>query len=316
MSHSQANSAKNELRAGIGDLRAFVSVAHHGAVARAAESLGRTQPSVSARLASLESAWKTKLFRRVARGMELTPEGARLLPMAESILHDLERLEHQAGVPHGRKEELRLGAGDALGRRLLPRALAKLLGESPSIDVRLREGNGQMLIDSLREGEIDLALIVAPAGESVGSGLQIEPLFSSPVALLCPPDWIAASEQERSVDGEVTLSDLDDEPLVTLQQGSSFRRHLEAQFNRESVKFQAAVEVGNLSLVRRFVMTGLGVAAVPEIAFSTRPRPSRYAMKRIVDIDPVHYAYAVRSGVPLPDAVQRLLERLRQPRAA
>ena len=96
----------------------------------------------------------------------MTPEGARLLPMAESILHDLERLEHQAGVPHGRKEELRLGAGDALGRRLLPRALAKLLGESPSIDVRLREGNGQMLIDSLREGEIDLALIVAPDGES------------------------------------------------------------------------------------------------------------------------------------------------------
>jgi len=168
----------------------------------------------------------------------------------------------------------------------------------------------------LREGEIDLALIVAPDGESVASGLQIEPLFSSPVALLCPPDWVAASEHEGGVDGEVCLRDLDDEPLVTLQQGSSFRRHLEGQFNRESIKFQAAVEVGNLSLVRRFVMTGLGVAAVPEIAFSTRPRPTRYTMKRIVDIDPLHYAYAVRSGVPLPDAVQRLLERLRQPRAA
>ena len=76
--------AVSEIRAGVGDLRAFVAVARLGAVARAAEALGRTQPSVSARLAALEAAWNTRLFRRVARGMVLTPEGTRLLPFAET----------------------------------------------------------------------------------------------------------------------------------------------------------------------------------------------------------------------------------------
>jgi len=95
------------------------------------------------------------LFRRVARGMVLTPEGTRLLPFAETILQDLEKLESAAGLPAGTSSELRLGAGDALARRLLPRALARLLEEMPGIDVRLREGTGANLLAALRDGEID-----------------------------------------------------------------------------------------------------------------------------------------------------------------
>ena len=61
-------------------LLTFVAVARAGSVGRAAERRARTQPRLSARLLALEGAWGTKLFRRHARGMALTPEGARLLP--------------------------------------------------------------------------------------------------------------------------------------------------------------------------------------------------------------------------------------------
>ena len=66
-------------------LETFVAVARAGSVVGAAERLARTQPSISARLLALEAAWATKLFRRHARGMALTPEGARLLPLAEQL---------------------------------------------------------------------------------------------------------------------------------------------------------------------------------------------------------------------------------------
>jgi hypothetical protein len=127
---------------------------------RAAALLNRTQPSISARIAALESAWKTRLFRRAARGMELTPEGARLLPGAESVLRGLEELDREAGLPVVAPGELRVGSGDALGRRLLPGALAKLLREQPELEIHLREGTGRLLIEALRDGEIDLALVV------------------------------------------------------------------------------------------------------------------------------------------------------------
>src|SRR6185503_9638448 len=109
-------------------LRAFVSVARQAHVGRAAARLGRTQPSVSARLARLEAAWDTRLFRRHARGMTLTPEGARLLPLAEAVLRGADALEEAAGAPVRGPRELRVGAGDALGRALLPRTIARLLG--------------------------------------------------------------------------------------------------------------------------------------------------------------------------------------------
>jgi LysR family hydrogen peroxide-inducible transcriptional activator len=301
--------AVSEIRAGVGDLRAFVTVARLGAVARAAEALGRTQPSVSARLAALEAAWNTRLFRRVARGMVLTPEGTRLLPFAETILRDLEKLENEAGLPSGSSAELRLGAGDALGRRLLPRALARLLEKMPGIDVRLREGTGTTLLDALRDGDIDLALIVAKPDEPAPPGISVEPLFDSPVQLMAPPGLL--DDAASSVD----LAELADQPIVTLQPGSSFRAHLETAFARNGLRLRPAVEVGNLSLVRRFVITGLGVAPVPAVAFSPRPRPARYALLEMSEVPEVCYAYAVRSGAPLPVSAQRLLEQIAGKRA-
>ncbi len=296
--------AISEILAGVGDLRAFVAVARLGAVARAAEALGRTQPSVSARLAALEAAWNTRLFRRVARGMVLTPEGTRLLPFAETILQDLEKLENEAGLPAGASSELRLGAGDALARRLLPRALARLLEDMPGIDVRLREGTGATLLDALRDGEIDLALIVSSGDEPAPPGISVEPLFGSPVELMTPPGLL--DDAASSID----LAELAELPIVTLQPGSSFRSHLEGAFTRNGLRFRPAVEVGNLSLVRRFVITGLGVAPVPAIAFSRRPRPTRYAMLEMTDLPEVRYAYAVRSGAPLPVSVELLLDQI------
>jgi DNA-binding transcriptional LysR family regulator len=293
-------------RADVPALRAFVAVARLGTVARAAGALGRTQPSVSTRLARLERAWSTRLFRRVARGMTLTPEGARLLPMAEAALRELEELDWAAGLPVSHAAELRLGAGDALGRERLPAALAELLAEQPRLEVQLREGPGPKLLDALRAGEIDLALVVTRAGEPTGEGIDLEPLIDSEVRLLVPRGRPPSSRA-------VPLRSLGRERLVALQEGSAFRRHVELAFAASGVPFRPAVEVGNLSLVRRFVAAGLGVAPVPHLAFPN-PSPAEGAeLRRVGGLPPVRYARAVRSGVPLPSAMERLLELLRAP---
>ena len=281
-------------------------MARCGAVARAAAILGRTQPSVSARLASLEAAWGTRLFRRLARGMVPTPEGARLLPMAEAILRELEELDWSAGLPVSHAGELRLGAGDALARELLPKALATLLDEQPGVDVQLREGTGPRLLEALRDGEIDLALVVLPSTTAPGlpDGVEVRPLVQSEVALLVPPG------KGRQSARALPLRSLEGQPLVVLQTGSAFRRHLEAAFGAARVAFRPAVEVGNLSLVRRFVAAGLGVAPVPNVAFSRKDALTGVDRRRLGGVAPVTYHRAVRSGIPLSNAVHRLLELL------
>jgi LysR family hydrogen peroxide-inducible transcriptional activator len=283
-------------------LETFVAVARAGSVGRAALRLARTQPSISARLAALESAWATKLFRRHARGMALTPEGSRLLPLAEAALQSLGALDRAAGLPIAGHDELRIGAGDALGREVVPRAIARLLRESPALSIRVLEGPAPRLLEALRAGEIDLAMVVgASSGEA--AGVSCEPLLSSPIDLLVPPGERAGRE--------VALERLRDRRLVTLQRGSGFRRHLEDAFDAAGVPFRPAVEVGNLSLVRRFVAAGLGVGPVPSIAFARDRGERASTRRRLRGVPPVPYGLARRAGVPLTSAAERLVELLR-----
>ena len=285
-------------------LRAFVSVARLGHVGRAAVRLGRTQPSVSARLARLEAAWNTRLFRRHARGMTLTPEGARLLPLAEAVLRGADALEEAAGVPVRGPRELRVGAGDALGRALLPRTIARLLGSDPGLEVRLVEGPAPRLIRALQEADIDVALVVASG--SVPAGLESAPLLESPVDLLLPPGTAPGPRA-------LPLAFLRQKRVVLLQPGSAFRRHVEDVFAREGIQAHAAVEVGNFSLVRRFVAAGLGVAPVPAVAFAGEAgRAPRVEVRRLRAFPPAAYARLVRAGAPLATPVRHFLELLQR----
>jgi len=285
-------------------LETFVAVARLGSVVRAADRLGRTQPSLSARLSALETAWGTKLFRRHARGMSLTPEGARLLGLAESALQGLAAVDRAAGLPLAETHELRVGAGDALGRELLPRALVVLLRESPRLSIRLLEGNSPGLIEALRAGEIDLALVAgASARDLAGRGIEFGSLLESRVDLLVP-----TGDHSKA---PATVASLASRRIVSLQRGSGFRRHLEDAFAEAGVPFRPAVEVGNLSLVRRFVASGLGVAPVPAVAFPQVARLKGVACRRLRGVAPVPYAAAFRAGVPLAPPAERLLGFLR-----
>jgi len=96
-----------------------------------------------------------------------------------------------------------------------------------------------------------------------------------------------------------------------LQRGSGFRRHLEEVWSAAGVPFRPAVEVGNLSLVRRFVAAGLGVAPVPAIAFASRGADRGTKRRGLRAVPPVQYVLARRAGVPLTQAAASLVELLR-----
>jgi DNA-binding transcriptional LysR family regulator len=293
--------------ADVAALETFVAVARLGSVVRAALRLGRTQPSLSARLAALEADWGVKLFRRHARGMALTPEGAELLGLAEAALQSLAAVDTAAGRPSAGELEIRVGSGDALGRELLPRALASLKREQPALAVRVLEGATPRLLDALRAGEVDLALVTGPPGNFAGErGLTYELLFASPVVLLTR----RGSGSLRAA----TPKALQGRPIVSLQRGSGFRRHLEVAFAASNVPFTPAVEVGNLSLVRRFVAAGLGMAPVPAIAFPAGGKSAGVERRALRDIEPIAYGVASRAGMPRSETAHRFLELLRNQR--
>ncbi|MBD3869495.1 MAG: LysR family transcriptional regulator [Acidobacteria bacterium] len=288
-------------------LRAFVAIARMGTVGRAADALGRTQPSISTRLSDLESSWATRLFHRRARGMDLTPEGERLLPMAVSALASMDELDRAAGKPLAGGSTLRVGAGDALGRGLLPAALKNLLARFPGVDVRIVEGAGSRLLETLQRGEIDVALVTGgPREHPAAAALPFRLLLRSRVSVLIP--------ESRKLRGKhsVGLHWLSGERLVTLQPGSSFRRFLEREYSESGFPFRPAVEVGSFSLVRRYVAAGLGVAPVPAVALDPKPGGNGIQVRRLRNVRSIAYYSVVRSAVPLPEPAAALIEGIRE----
>jgi DNA-binding transcriptional LysR family regulator len=233
--------------------------------------------------------------------MELTPEGEHLLPLTVAALDALEALDRAAGVPLAGEAEIRVGSGDALGRELLPGALRVVLREFPGTGVKIVEGSGRSLFGALVRGEIDVALVAAPAGVAPDASIEVDPCIRSQVDLLLPGNHRLRGRSRLS------LRSLSDERLVVLHRGSSFRRHLEEQFARVGVPFRPAVEVGSFSLVRRYVAAGLGVAPVPEVAFRGNGAGRSVLRRRLGGVPPLFYRQATRRGVPLPAPTRRLL---------
>jgi DNA-binding transcriptional LysR family regulator len=161
-------------------LEYFAAVARHRHFTRAAEELYVTQPALSQQVRRLEEELGLALLRRTSRGVELTPAGEDLLGRAGTILAEVERarteMDQHAGVSRGL---VRVAAttGDALR---LPQALAEFHGEHPGIRIGLRQGSAPEVVELVRKGAADLAVI----GDAATPGLETTVVAEEP--LLAP----------------------------------------------------------------------------------------------------------------------------------
>src|SRR2546428_244144 len=149
----------------IGQIEAFVEAQRRGSITRAAEALGLTQPTLTARVRSLEAELGVTLLTRGRRGVALTPAGRRFLPRALAALDALERAAVEARA--GREVKggtLALGLASDVAVYLAPPALARFARRYPDVDVRVVSGRSRAIAEALRADEIE-AGIVSPLPE-------------------------------------------------------------------------------------------------------------------------------------------------------
>lgn len=170
----------------ISHLRAFVMIAREGNLTRAATRLNLTQPAVSLQLKTLQTQLDTQLFSRTPAGMQLTDEGAKLLPFAERILTSIG--EFQQGM-HALKSTIAgtLAIGTILDpefTRLGP-LLKRLVETYPQLCTQLRQGMSGSVLHQMKQGEIDVGYYLGlPTKE-----FHYEILTSFTYHVLAPAGW-------------------------------------------------------------------------------------------------------------------------------
>ena len=240
-------------------LRAFVAVTQERSFGSAAHVLGISQPAVSVQIRDLETSIGFPLFQRGSRGVELTSIGTSLIPFARRALDSLAEFA-QAAAPQSVDSALRLGAIPTLAPYLLPKIVAGLGG---AISLQLSEQRTDVLVNSLRDHSIDLALLALPI---VDSDIETCELFTDTFYLAVPFDHPLAGSSG------IHLGAIADFPVLLIEDGHCLRGQAEEICASAKVSNTFDVGAAGLATVCQMVAAGSGVTLLPECAVELEAR--------------------------------------------
>jgi DNA-binding transcriptional LysR family regulator len=256
----------------------FLAVARERSFTRAAERVPVSQPGISHQIRQLEAELGSELFDRSAKPVRLTPAGRALLPHAQGALDAAaagrDALDRLRGIVSGR---ISLGTIPGIPHVDLAGLLAAFHSEHPHVEMTLREEHPVALLEHLRRDEYD-ATIVGLSQPEPPDGLHGEVISAEPLVLVAAPDHGLAHF------GLARVSQLRDEPLVTLTRGSALRAHLEAACEAEGFPARIALETSDVNLLGELVARGLGVTIVPRSI--AEAAAARYPLE-IIGVRPV-----------------------------
>ncbi|MCZ7417230.1 LysR family transcriptional regulator [Streptomyces sp. WMMC897] len=273
-----------------------VAVAEERNFTRAAERVHISQSGVSAQIRQLERDLGTELFGRSARGVTLTAAGEAALTHARAALAAAEAIGQAVGevaeVLRGR-----LTVGMVTGCTLTPLfdALAAFHRTHPGVELSLVEGHSLQLLDAVRSGTVDVALV----GTATASpeGLEALPVVAERLVVAVPPSHPLARRKR------VTLRDVCEHPLVCMPPGTGLRavfdRACAARNLRPSVTLQASAPEAVADLAAR----GLAVAV---LSASTVGTDGERLVARTID-DAEDLAYLTLAWRPSPSPATRTL---------
>jgi DNA-binding transcriptional LysR family regulator len=246
-------------------LRYVVAVAEERNFTRAAARAHVAQPAVSQQIAQVERELGAPLFERSHRGVALTTAGAAFLPYARAAL-----AAATAGSDAVRTLRGELAGELAIGTIPSPTEwLVRQLGgfgrRYPAVRLTVHTGHPEALADGVAAGSLDAAAIgvvagrlpAGPAGKRLPAGLASQTIATEPLVVAVPPD------HPRAGAAPVSLSDLRDEPLVTLTPGTGLRTVLEAACAEAGFDPRIAIAANDLGVLADLVAHGLGVALMP-----------------------------------------------------
>lgn len=247
-------------------LRVFAAVAGEGSFAKAARRLFMSEPTISTHIRSLERSIGSTLIDRSRgrRRVELTASGRMLLHTCQSVFQALEQgVAAIRSYEESARATIAIGSGPHFGGFVLPRLIEDFNCAHPNVTVRVEVGRNQNLLDELKRGRLDLAVLFAPIEDDE---VVCEPFACAEVGLIGP------AGHRYALEDFVSLERIVEEPLIVAEPSSPPRQALEQVAIGRGLSLRIVMEAQDIYARIKAVVNGLGVApmyldaAAPEIA--------------------------------------------------
>jgi DNA-binding transcriptional LysR family regulator len=241
-------------------LKTFQEVVKLGSFSEVAKRLAISQPAVSFQIQKLEHELGMRLIDRTQRAITLTAAGKRLLRFAESIeevrqqlQHDLDRMREEVSG------DLLIASSTIPGEFLLPPLLAEFKAMHPAVRVQVTVSDSLTVINGIRDNAYEVGFCgVLPEGE-----LKSFKVAEDEIVLIVFPEHPFAQRDE------VSLAELEGEPLIFREDTSGTQRNLETRLSQAGLdlgKWVPNLILGTTQAVVSAVEARAGIAFVSNLA--------------------------------------------------
>ncbi len=243
------------------ELKYIVAVAREKHFGHAAEACFVAQPTLSVAIKKLEDELGVVIFERGGAEISVTPLGGQIVTQAELVL------EQTAAIKEIAKQNkdplsgpLRLGVIYTIAPYLLPQLVGTMIEQVPQMPLVLQENFTVRLIELLRQGELDAAIMALPVPDH---GLMVQPLYDEPFVVALPKHhrWAGRSS--------ITAEELKSETMLLLGNGHCFRDQVlevcpeMSRYSSSGGGIARTFEGSSLETIRHMVASGIGITVLP-----------------------------------------------------
>jgi len=235
-------------------LRYFLVVAREESFSRAADALYLSQPTLSRQIREMEEELGVQLLTRTNRNVRLTQEGMRLRRRAQEIVDLMDKTKDE--FAHREDEitgDIFIGCGETQAMRQIARVVIPLQREHPGIRFHLYSANADEVTEKLDRGLLDFGLMIEP--------FNMRQYESFPLPNEDTFGFLLRRDHPLARKAELTIADVEREPLLIPSQGSAVSLNLPADiFGLEPARARIVCQYNLLFNAAIMVEEGMGIA--------------------------------------------------------
>lgn len=237
----------------IENIEAFVYVNHYGSFNKAAEALYLSQPSVTARIQSLERELDCRLFDRMGKQIQITEEGKRFLPYAHQLILTYQKGKQNITRKKSLPNQLRIGCTVSVSNYIIPEIVPRLKRMFPEIRYKFVTGTTDEIVNKTLNKEVDIGFV-----RNVNHPLlQSIKFYEDPIRLY-------AYEGHPFLRGErVTPAKIADQPLVFFECGALDWLRIHRIFESLEQPPNILIQTDNSEMAKKLVLSKAGICFLP-----------------------------------------------------
>ncbi len=236
-------------------LKVFLKVAKTKSITKAAVELYLSQPAVSIQLKNFQDQFEIPLTEVIGRQLYITDFGKEIAFAAEQILNEVDKINFKTSAYKGILSGVLKLSVVSTGKYVMPYYLSEFMNSSPGIELEMDVTNRSKVITSLRNNEIDFALVSSiPEGININS----EPLLLNKLYLVANKNL----ELDQNLSIKKSLINI---PHIYREEGSATRNYMEDYLKKKGYLVKSKIQLTSNEAIKQAVIAGLGVSIMPLI---------------------------------------------------